>query len=205
MFILQTFPSQEDEIQTIHLPIVFAALVDFMNVRGLVAYNLLSSNTAKSQITLHKDVCRASRLPILQGLLLTEEILQHIHRNGLLQRPELTNELQAASHSQPSYVFACTFYGIPPIPDTPTRPGFFDVPLALAFEDMVNVNLSCARLLETSDKPSFSRDVVSQSLLLLDRLVERIGSSLAASWNPSEWLAAILRCMEHEVCLSLES
>lgn len=35
VFILKTFSSQDEEIQAIHLPVVFSAIVDILNVRRL--------------------------------------------------------------------------------------------------------------------------------------------------------------------------
>ena len=43
MFVLKTFSSQEEETQTIHLPIVFSAILDVINVRVSI-FNLFLSH-----------------------------------------------------------------------------------------------------------------------------------------------------------------
>jgi hypothetical protein len=141
----------------------------------------------------------------LESLLLAEEILRHTPQSGLAQRPELTGEMQAASHSQSPYAFARTFYGITSLPEPPAQQGTFDAPLASAFENVVKINLSSAHGLSgASGESSPLRDVFSQSLLLLSKLVDGINSPIDVSWNPSEWLYAVLTSINHEVSLPLK-
>jgi hypothetical protein len=110
--------------------------------------------------------------------------------------------MQAPSDSHSPYSFACVFYGI-----TPT-PGFqsiqhesFGVPFTSAFENLVQLNMKIAKcLLGAQGKPSLLRGLFSQSLLLLDELVELLDLPAKVSWNPSEWLQVVLQCIEHEVC-----
>jgi hypothetical protein len=154
------------------------------------------------QVQLQDDITRASRASVLEGLLLAEELLRHIPRDGLSHRPELTGERQAASRSQPPFAFARSFYGISSLPEPPPQQGVFDVPLASIFENAVSTSLNCVRgLSEASDNPFPLRDVFSQSLLLLERIVDRISASIDLSWNPSEWLHTVLPAINHQVGL----
>jgi hypothetical protein len=138
----------------------------------------------------------------LEGLLLAEELLRHIPRDGLSHRPELTGDRQAASRSQPPLAFAQSFYGISSLPEPPLQQGVFDIPLVSTFENAVSTSLSCVRgLSEASDNPLPLRDVFSQSLLLLERIVDRSSVSIDLSWNPSDWLHAVLLAMNHQVGL----
>ena len=158
------------------------------------------------QFQLQDDGSKASQSSVLETLLLQEEILRHIPRTALLQRPALTQKVQAASNSHPPYAFSCLFYGITPIPGLPVSDGTFDVPFVSLFENMVELSMNCARsLLKEPPNPSRMREVFSQSLLLLDEVAGRIDSPIRVSWNPSKWLDAILQCIEHKVrqCASL--
>jgi hypothetical protein len=126
--------------------------------------------------------------------------LRYIPHTCLLQRPELTGEMQLASPSQSPYAFACAFYGISPISSWNVRHGSFEVPFASVFQEMVTFNVRCANhLLSASGSRPFLKDLFSQSLLLLHKLVSRLGSPLSISWDPSEWLEVVLMCMGHEV------
>ena len=51
MFILKTFSSQEEETQTIHLPIVFSAILDVINVRASTFNCFLSHRDALGPAT----------------------------------------------------------------------------------------------------------------------------------------------------------
>lgn len=133
-------------------------------------------------------------------LLLQEEILRHIPHTALLRRPALTQEKHTTSHSYPPYVFASHFYGVTPISEAPIQHGSYDVPFASAFKNLITLNTNYANnLLNVSRKSPHLGGVFSQSLLLLDTLVRMLDSPVVVSWNPSEWLCIVLRCIERNV------
>jgi hypothetical protein len=121
----------------------------------------------------------------------------------LLRRPELTEGAEAATASQSPYGFACTFYGIKPIPTLPTRKNSSNVPFASVFEDVTNLSTSCGRSLLVSTKPLSLRDVFAQLLLLIGNLVDKLDgkqdTSIGVSWTPTEWFSVVIRTFDLEV------
>ncbi|KAJ7269339.1 Dopey, N-terminal-domain-containing protein [Mycena haematopus] len=156
LFILRTFP-QEEEIQTIHLPIIFASITDLLDIQ------------------IQRSVART----------LT---------------PSWRRETTAKS--QRPYVFAATFYGFKPtLDDTPAPLRPFTIPFASAFQNLIALSSSCSRFLtEGCETPGLLREVSSQSLLLLVRLVERLDSQITLTWSPDQWLSLVLATLEHEYC-----
>ena len=119
-----------------------------------------------------------------------------------MQRPELSGELDLAAKSQRPYVFAATFYGFKPTLDTASPSGPFTIPFASAFQNLVMLSINCSRfMLEGCATPGPLREVSSQSLLILDRLVGRLNSQITLVWNPDTWLSCVLAALEHEVFL----
>lgn len=123
-----------------------------------------------------------------------------------MRHPELTGDIQAASTSQRPYLFACSFYGITPIASVPTLPGtsFDAVPFVAAFQNFAALSVKCAHSLMGASGSGAAplREVFSQTLLILDRLIGRLGSPIHVAWDPEEWLSVVLRSVEHEVRVS---
>jgi hypothetical protein len=116
-----------------------------------------------------------------------------------MHRPQLTTDFEVTTASQGPYAFACTFYGIKPTSIVPTTCNS-NVPFISAFESLICVSTSFAQsLLAKPGKISPLREVYTQSLLLVDRLVGRLGSSVVVSWDPSKWLSFVLQILDHEV------
>jgi len=88
-FVLEAF-SQDEEIQTIHLPIIFAAIMDLLDLQ------------------VQTDAARSSSPLVRECLLLQEEMLRQIPHSSLMQRPELTGASKANSTTQRPYIF-CMF------------------------------------------------------------------------------------------------
>jgi hypothetical protein len=136
----------------------------------------------------------------LEGLLLAEELLHHIPRDGLSHPPELTGDMQTASRLQPPFAFTRSFYVVSSLPELPPQQGVFDIPLVSTFENAVSTSLNCVcGLSEASDNPLLLRDVFSQSLLLLERIMDQSSVSIDLSWNSSDWLHPVLPAMNHQV------
>ncbi|KAG6817586.1 hypothetical protein H0H87_006963 [Tephrocybe sp. NHM501043] len=184
-FVLKTF-AQDDEIQTIHLPIIFAAILDLIDLQ------------------IQGDILRASSSLLKETLLLQEEMLRHIPHSSLKQRPDLTGPIEAKRTTQRPYLFACSFYGIDPIAIPPSSYASFAIPFVSAFENLVTLTRNCAEAL-TASSPDvvILREVYSLSFLLLDRLAGRLNTSVTLPWDPSAWLQVILSALEHEACTSI--
>ncbi|KAJ7610904.1 Dopey, N-terminal-domain-containing protein [Roridomyces roridus] len=182
LFILRNFV-QDEEIQTIHLPIIFASLADLLDIQ------------------IQSTVSRTLTPQVRETLLLMEEMLRQIPHAALMQRPELSGEMQLAAQSQRPYVFATSFYGFKPKLETAELSGPFTIPFASAFQNLVALSINCSRFLnEGCDSPGSLREVSSQSLYILDRLVGRLNAPITVVWNPEEWLSAVLAILENESC-----
>ncbi|KAG6911306.1 hypothetical protein DXG01_002145 [Tephrocybe rancida] len=179
-FILKTF-AQDDEIQTIHLPIIFAAILDLIDVQ------------------VQDNALRASTSLLKETLFLQEEMLRHIPHSSLLQRPDLTGPIEAKRTTQRPYLFACSFYGIDPVAIPPSLPVSFAVPFVSAFENLAMFAKNCAQAL-TASSPDVTilREVFALSLSLLDRLTDRLATPSTLAWNPTEWLHVILSGLDNE-------
>ncbi|KAK7063885.1 dopey-N domain-containing protein [Favolaschia claudopus] len=183
LFVLRNFP-QEEEIQTIHLPVIFASITDLLDIQ------------------VQRDVARTMTPAIRESLILLEEILRQIPQAALMRRPELSGDIDMVAKSQRPYLFAATFYGFAPsLENIPPLSGPFTIPLASSFQNLITINTNCSRFLtEGCSSPGHLREVSAQSFLLLDRLVEYLSSQITIDWKPSEWLSSVLTTMEHESC-----
>ncbi|KAJ7665387.1 Dopey, N-terminal-domain-containing protein [Mycena polygramma] len=183
LFILRTF-TQEEEIQTIHLPIIFASITDLLDIQ------------------IQRSVARTLTPTARETVVLLEEMLQQIPHVALMQRPELSGEMEEAAKSQRPYVFAATFYGFKPtIDDLPPAVGPFTIPFASAFQNLITLSINCAQFFtEGCETPGPLREVSSQALLLLTQLVERLNSQITLTWSPDQWLSAVLATLEHDSC-----
>lgn len=131
-------------------------------------------------------------------------MLRHIPHVALMQRPELNGEIQEARKTQGPYLFACTFYGITPTFESPPATGSFTVPFASSFENLISLSITCAKCLTKGfGNAAILREVFSQSLLIVDRLVGRLGCTVALSWNPGKWLSVVLENLENGVSLQI--
>ncbi|KAI3621823.1 hypothetical protein WG66_015956 [Moniliophthora roreri] len=180
LFVLNTF-SQDEEIQTIHLPLIFTAILDLM------------------QLEIEKDVRKATSPMVQRTLVLLGAMLRQIPHTALLHRPEVTSEIQEASESERPYRFVCTFYGLTPKVPTPEPTGSFTMPFGSAFENLIGLSLIFSRSLAMGPSNlSLLREHFAQSLLLIDRLVGRLNSHVVLSWEPTKWLSAVLENLNHE-------
>ncbi|KAG7099897.1 hypothetical protein E1B28_001698 [Marasmius oreades] len=181
IFVLTTF-TQDEEIQTIHLPLIFTAILD------LTLIHLNSNNSRKGPTQL-----------LQRTLFLLTTMLRQIPQSALLSRPEVTSGIQKASVSQRPYVFACTFYGIKATVTAPEPSGSYSKPFGSAFEGLISLSMSLSHnLIEASANLNLLREVFSQSLLLVDRLVGRLNTKMTLCWEPRKWLATVLDNLKHE-------
>ncbi|KAG2155714.1 Dopey, N-terminal-domain-containing protein [Suillus clintonianus] len=181
LFLLRSLPMQDDEVRSIHLPVIFAAITD------------------KLQREINNDPSKASP-SIRECLALQEEIFQHIPLESLSQRPGLNAALQTSASSLSSLAFAHAFYGLE---FTESRPSSVLNPLAAVLEHMFCISQALARLLSTQQGGSIElRAAFSQVLRVLSSVVRAAERScdttLSLSWKPSEWLYSMLDCLDLE-------
>jgi hypothetical protein len=152
------------------------------------------------QLQVQANPTKSSSTLIRECLLLQEEMLRHIPHSSLMQRPELTGSIEVKRTTQRPYLFACSFYGIIPAAAHSAPDGSFAIPFASAFGNLIDLSLNFANsLIQGSENVVVLREVFSQSLLLIDRLVGRLGTSVKVDWNPATWLYMLLRALDHEV------
>lgn len=203
LFILRTFNIQDEEIQGLHLPVIFSSIMNILNVSRTLLCLCMNKNEYVLQLHVREDSSRASSSTVREVLILQEEILRQTPLAALLRRPELTAGAQAATASQSPYGFACTFYGIKPTSKFSTQKNTSSVPFASAFEDLIGLSTNCGRRLVTSKTSLPLRDALAQLLLILGKLVDRLegreGEPIQISWSPNEWFSVVLETFELEV------
>ncbi|KAI0050603.1 hypothetical protein FA95DRAFT_1536117 [Auriscalpium vulgare] len=177
-FILTSIHVRDDEIQSLHLPIVFNALLE-------VLQHLISEDATKASLPIVTEVLR-----------LSQTLLERIPTSALMKSHEAAND--QISGEQGSYSFACVFYGID-LPREPLKlPHSPRIPFVAAFEDLVAFSLACGK----SCAAKHTRQLFVQSLLLLSKLLEGLEADTSPSvdvqWNPSEWLSSALAVLEVE-------
>jgi len=201
-FLLETFQVQDEEVQTIHLPIVFSAISESIRVR--IQVPATPRLTVCTQAYLEKDSFNAASGPVCEALILQEEILRHIPATALKLRPR-SQEKSQTPPSQGPLEFACSFYGIEKPPLNPIQRACVDRPFVTNFEDLAALTtIAATSLMSCTPELAHSlRGAFTQSVLLIMRLLGRMDQKLNVpfdiDWNPSEWLAAVLESVEHPV------
>ncbi|KAH8991959.1 Dopey, N-terminal-domain-containing protein [Lactarius akahatsu] len=182
-FILKTIHVRDEEIQTVHLPIVFSALCEAL----------------QNQIT--QSSTRGS-LPIVSDTLqLLHALRDEIPPSALLQRP--VDEGHDSLSSGGPLQFALAFYRLDiRFPRNKPRAAS-QVPFVTAFEDIISFSATCAISTTTSsDRRKTFRDLLVVSLSLLNKLVTAAGSEreqgLEIDWNPSDWVSYLVEALETE-------
>jgi hypothetical protein len=181
-FILRTFSSSHDEeVRTIHLPVIFCAIQDL----------LYSQLNAESDLVFHQLT--------KEVLILQQEILLHIPATALTQRPELTAAVQQQSLSQSPYLFATTFYGIPSdAPQTPAPSTAAATPIVSVLERLISLSTMVSQKIRNLPYEALPMEILSLSLVILTHLIEKVQSDVSLSWSPSKWLSSLLACLEQE-------
>ncbi|RPD65070.1 hypothetical protein L227DRAFT_519769 [Lentinus tigrinus ALCF2SS1-6] len=180
-YLLTTFHTHDEEIETIHLPVVFTAIL-----------RLLATCSWDSPSMLRVA---------LEALSLEQEILTHIPPAALKMRPPPRQGQESAS-DEDIVVFACGLYGIRYTGAVPIA-SCSAVPFATAFQDLVALSTTAAKTLLRDAKPDGpSRNVLLLTLSLLDTLVSRLEHEtdvpFVAHWDPAEWLSAVLACIQQK-------
>ncbi|KZT72967.1 hypothetical protein DAEQUDRAFT_808918 [Daedalea quercina L-15889] len=185
-YILSTFHSQDEEIEIVHLPVVFAAVAE-----------LLATCT-------QEQPPRISSTALRKVLALQKEILRHMSpASPLKSRPAVSRELESTSAASGPTTFACLFYGVPSALSTASRTSPA-LPFCTVFEDLTSLSIFAARTLTASpDQSNDTREVLVDALALLTESVSQFGSaherSVMLAWQPATWLSFVLRCLEPKI------
>lgn len=183
LFLLRELPVHDDEVRSVHLPIVFAALVE------------------KLLTHIQENNSRATSLTVSETCVLQQEVLQKMMPEALQQRPKLSDtELQKSSTSSSPLVFATTFYGL----DPPTTSNYHPAaPITTAVEQLLMLCQICAKcMVQMQGSGADLKATFSQLLTTLTRLVELSNVSPDASPEafcvPPSWLEDMLDCLDME-------
>ncbi|TFY67972.1 hypothetical protein EVG20_g3733 [Dentipellis fragilis] len=182
-FILTKFHVRDEEIETVHLPIVFAGAMEVI----------------KHQVS--EDSSKATRPAMLEALRLQENILAHIAPAALGQ----TVNAAIAPDAPPAgpYAYAVTFYGLELSATLSSQRTGSGIPMMTVFEDLIAVSATYARRLSaTAEMVLPLRQIFVQSLSLLNKLISVLDEmdevNLTVDWDPSKWLVDILATLEHD-------
>ncbi|KIM70102.1 hypothetical protein SCLCIDRAFT_1160646 [Scleroderma citrinum Foug A] len=183
LFLLRELPVHDEEVRSVHLPIVFAALVE------------------KSLDYIEDDLSRAASSSVREGFVLQQEVLCSMVLEALQQRPSFSDAtLQERSTSFSPLVFATTFYGL----DPPVVPNYRPAtPLMTAVEQLFRLSQTCAKcLVQKQGSDDNLKATHSHILFILTKLVEfantRPDINLDLSLVPSSWLEDVLDCLDME-------
>ncbi|KAF8845997.1 hypothetical protein BDN67DRAFT_891629, partial [Paxillus ammoniavirescens] len=183
LFLLRTLPLHDDEVRSIHLPVIFAALAE------------------KLLVHVKEDISRVASHSVRECFVLQEEILRHILPGALQQRPRLTDDPQDSSPPLGFLGFASTFYAL----DAPAAVSNIRsaVPLVSVIEHSFAFSRICAQVMvQQRGADSLSRTSYSYVLSLLSKLIELAEETsdapLEISWIPSIWLGDVLDSLDVE-------
>ncbi|KAG2076732.1 hypothetical protein BDR04DRAFT_1132425 [Suillus decipiens] len=183
LFLLRSLPMQDDEARSIHLPVIFAAIMEVL------------------QREINSDPSKAAKASVRDCLALQEEIFQHIPLESLSQRPGLNAALQTSASSLSSLAFAYAFYGLE-MTESHSSSEMHN-PLMTVLEHMFCISQVLSRSISAQQGGSIElRTALSQVLRVLSGLVRtadrNCDATLTLSWKPSEWLYSMLDCLDLE-------
>ncbi len=204
-YILTTFHTHDEEIETVHLPVVFTAILELLAVSGkeLSLYDSITHNAIQSRTGDNTTKCPVA----LDALALALEILKRIPHIALRSRPPLRQE-QSSLADADVVSFACAFYNVKSdggsLSSTTKRSV---VPFVTAFEDAISLSTITAKAILSGDKDRAPRDILLFSLSLLDLLLSRLddesnSTPFVAAWEPNSWLSTMLDCLQQKVRLT---
>ncbi|KAI0718921.1 Dopey, N-terminal-domain-containing protein [Cerioporus squamosus] len=183
-YLLTTFHTHDEEIETIHLPVVFTVIL-----------RLLGTLSWDNPVMLGV---------VLEALSLEQEILARIPPSALSARPP-PRQGQDSAADEDMIAFACGFYGIK-ASDIALPSSRSAIPFVSAFENLIALSMRAAEALlggkgdTKSDGPS--RNVLLVTLSLLDTLVSRLEHEtdvpFAVSWDPAGWISTVLSCIQQK-------
>ncbi|KAG8988873.1 hypothetical protein FRB90_002519, partial [Tulasnella sp. 427] len=191
-FILRVFKSHDEETLRIHLPLIFTALCDLLDI-------LLTTDSQRAK----------SDPTILEAVHLLGSILSHVS-SGAVTRPldlRTDGEAQIGGEASP-LTRAMTLYKVKTqkaVESLHKRKTTL-VPFPVAFESLVRISLACAKdpapgqVLFTNARESLL-GVLGILVQLVGRLDDRHRVDEELGWAPVQWLVAMEDVL-HEVGIS---
>ena len=204
-FIVKNLHVRDEEIQVVHLPIVFSALCEALQV-GILRYNRILSDWCTCQVQITGTTTRGS-LPVVSDILrLLHALRDEIPLSSLLQ----LSVDDPQSNARGPLDLALNFYGLNvQIPCNNARKAL-QLPFVTVFEDIISFTAVCATAMTTPvDHRKIFRDLLVQSLSLLNGLVTATvlekETTLNVDWNPSDWVSCLVAALETEVSVVLHT
>lgn len=202
---MKTLHIRDEEIQVVHLPVVFSALCEALEV-GIFSINGARTDRCTCQVQVTGNTTRGS-LPVVSDILrLLHALRDEIPLSSLLQ----LSADDPRSNARGPLELALNFYGLDvQLPYNNARKAL-QLPFLTVFEDIVSFSAICATATTTSvDHRKIFRDLLVQSLSLLNELVtaavlER-ELTLIVDWNPSDWVSCLVAALETEVSVVLHT
>lgn len=184
LFIIKTF-THDEEIQTHHFPVLVSSLLDLLSL----------------QLDAHPSW--STTQPIIECLILLEELLKYTPHLGLLERPPIkppnATKEEARSTSR-SYTFACAFYEIEDAPAASDTQSLTLIPFTSSLDSLCSLSTRWANCLSTRTGPPESiRESLSRALTLFEHLLARLSTPLSLQWKPLEWMNTLLDTFDSEV------
>ncbi|KAF9056037.1 Dopey, N-terminal-domain-containing protein [Panaeolus papilionaceus] len=180
-FILKSF-THDEEMQTIHFPVIFAAILDIVHTQVLI------------------DEYRAEQLSIREAFSLLEDMLPIVPHSALTQRPEITVERDTSKQS--AFQFACTFFKIQSSTDTTSEMIQSSIPFDACFQFLVSITTGFSKLLcQTPHNRPALREVLTRALVILDHIMSRLMQTVRLTWDPKQWLDSMLATVQHETTI----
>ncbi|KAF9566957.1 hypothetical protein CPC08DRAFT_758587 [Agrocybe pediades] len=178
-FILKSF-SQDEEIQTIQLPITFAAILDLICLE------------------LERDANHAHRESVCASLRLLENILGHILPSGLLQVPQSAHE---ENRRRRPLEVAQSFFKLPSqwMKDSEGLDPPAEMPFQSCIQNLAFISKMYAQCLaKPSDHAVVLRESFCRSLSLLHTITGMLNNPIDIIWDPQTWLSNVLSSLTYE-------
>ncbi|KAI0031253.1 Dopey, N-terminal-domain-containing protein [Vararia minispora EC-137] len=175
-YILNSVFIGDEEVVTVHLPLVLTAITEVLQDQAKRDPAMLSGPAAKEVLSLLVTIL--AKIPVANLFVATQ--------------------LPADATVDALGPFSCArvFYGFESdiaIQESVQRPR---VPFATVFEDLVALTSECVRNNAPIPRVVFVRGLALMLELVEARLPEKDGAELILDWNPSEWLSLMLSALE---------
>ncbi|THG95919.1 hypothetical protein EW026_g5825 [Hermanssonia centrifuga] len=180
--ILVKYHTHDEEIETIHLPVVFAAILETLT------------------FCLQHNPSRIPTASTLESFGLLQDIWKRIRIIHLKERPRLNVQDTGTPSDNGAYSFACTFYSNEKHSETLTTRKSSSMPLVTVFNDLITLSMSIAAALQDEQAESIAtREAFIHALDIMAQLAQQLqltsSEPLIISWNPAEWLSTVLGCI----------
>ncbi|PCH34091.1 hypothetical protein WOLCODRAFT_61246 [Wolfiporia cocos MD-104 SS10] len=183
-YLLTMFHTHDEEIEAAHLPVMFTAIAEILKIRLQDSTTPISYSAAVGVLSLQKEIL--ARIPQTAGLDAQLNVSDAL--------------LSSSAGSGPSSL-ACAFYGIEDTLPERIRAAPV-VPFVTAFEDLIAISIESSESIQKGHNAGLARDMLLQSLALLNDLVDKLPkmqtTSFALTWKPSQWISALLKCIEQK-------